>query len=755
MATNKDYELILESDLFDYKYYTSKYNLNFKTKSQAITHYLNIGFKKGFNPSEIFNGDEYLNRYLDLKKAGVNPLLHYLKYGKKEGRIGLKQKKFKNFNDIYDIESILKQLSKEVLVIIELNNVKDSLNCVKNILNNNNENFDIKLLNIKNYSDENLKIFKELKNVNIINFSSNSRESIICDLNNIIADSSKDVIFIKDTIITFKKFIQKMIIAAYSNHKIGFVAPISNFSPIPLIEEKYEDYNLLDKISRKEYNESPMPNDSCIFIKKKVFSQFQLNENSENVLLDFYYTSKKYGWKLVFDDSTFVKNVQNETRQENKDNLDFLKPYLINNQVNSEFLNSEAFNHSYQNINNYLQKNIFNKPKNILYVFHHDGGVEYCVKDIVKSVSDEYTCYILKSYKTYSILCIFDGEYLIPIKKFKFKYPWHIKKTHNQEFIQIYFYVLINYSIDLVEIDHLLYHSFDLPKITKKLNIPTILALHDFYYICPKIFLLDSDNKYCGGYCENSGLCDSKGEGLDLPINIIEWKKEWQILLKKLFFECDVIITATDFTKNMFLEHYPFLNEKDIQIIEHGRDLIKYTNLNSFPNEYQPIKILFPGVMSLHKGREFIKELKKLDIDNKLELHFIGIASEELQKIGIYHGKYNREDFARYVSKIKPSFIGIFSIWAETYSYTLTESLSTGVPVFVSNLGALKSRIEETGGGWTIDINDPKKTYQKILNIYSNNEEYNKAKKELANMKIITTEEMGNNYKKLYKKLLK
>ena len=81
--------------------------------------------------------------------------------------------------------------------------------------------------------------------------------------------------------------------------------------------------------------------------------------------------------------------------------------------------------------------------------------------------------------------------------------------------------------------------------------------------------------------------------------------------------------------------------------------------------------------------------------------------------------------------------------------------MSTGVPVFVSNLGALKSRIEETGGGWTIDINDPKKTYQKILNISSNNEEYNKAKKELANMKIITTEEMGNNYKKLYKKLLK
>lgn len=256
------------------------------------------------------------------------------------------------------------------------------------------------------------------------------------------------------------------------------------------------------------------------------------------------------------------------------------------------------------------------------------------------------------------------------------------------------------------------------------------------------------------GYCENVRKCNSQQKGVDLPINIISWKKKWQIFIKKVFNASIVLLTATTFTKNMFLEHYSHLKENDIILIEHGRDLIKYDNLNSIPNPNRPIKILIPGVIGKHKGEYFIKELKSFDTKNILEFHFIGIVSKELKEIGIYHGRYNREEFAKYVSNIKPSFIGIFSLAAETFSHTLTESFSVGVPVFVSNLGALKSRIEENGGGWVIDINNPKKTYRKILEVSNNLEEYKKAKKEVDAIKIKSIEEMGKKYERIYEKLL-
>ena len=81
----KDYQLIFESKKFDEKYYESKYYLGDYTDS--ISHYLNVGVYKGYNPSPSFDTEFYLKNYPDVKKAKINPFVHYLKYGKKGHRI--------------------------------------------------------------------------------------------------------------------------------------------------------------------------------------------------------------------------------------------------------------------------------------------------------------------------------------------------------------------------------------------------------------------------------------------------------------------------------------------------------------------------------------------------------------------------------------------------------------------------------------------------------------------------------------------
>lgn len=47
---------------------------------------LKYGWQEGRNPSQSFNTKYYLNTYPDIKKAGINPLVHYIRFGKKEGR---------------------------------------------------------------------------------------------------------------------------------------------------------------------------------------------------------------------------------------------------------------------------------------------------------------------------------------------------------------------------------------------------------------------------------------------------------------------------------------------------------------------------------------------------------------------------------------------------------------------------------------------------------------------------------------------
>ena len=52
----------------------------------VIEHYLTIGWKKGLDPSKDFSTSFYLYANPDVERANVNPLLHYVLYGRDEKR---------------------------------------------------------------------------------------------------------------------------------------------------------------------------------------------------------------------------------------------------------------------------------------------------------------------------------------------------------------------------------------------------------------------------------------------------------------------------------------------------------------------------------------------------------------------------------------------------------------------------------------------------------------------------------------------
>ena len=73
-----------------------------------------------------------------------------------------------------------------------------------------------------------------------------------------------------------------------------------------------------------------------------------------------------------------------------------------------------------------------------------------------------------------------------------------------------------------------------------------------------------------------------------------------------------------------------------------------------------------------------------------------------------------------------------------------------GIPVLVSNLGALKERVLKNGGGWLIDINNMEKSYNKIISIINNVEEYKLKQNVIKDIPLISTETMSYEYLKIY-----
>lgn len=72
--------------LFDDKTYKEQCSKLGISCSDGFRHYSSIGWRLGLDPTTWFSTVEYLELNPDVATAGVNPFIHFLKRGSREGR---------------------------------------------------------------------------------------------------------------------------------------------------------------------------------------------------------------------------------------------------------------------------------------------------------------------------------------------------------------------------------------------------------------------------------------------------------------------------------------------------------------------------------------------------------------------------------------------------------------------------------------------------------------------------------------------
>lgn len=394
-----------------------------------------------------------------------------------------------------------------------------------------------------------------------------------------------------------------------------------------------------------------------------------------------------------------------------------------------------------------------NNKKNILYIMHGGGGgTPNTNKDLMSYVDNYYNCFLLVSTGKEMTLYDYSNDMAV-LQKWKLNSKWLAQNTYVEEYERTYLEIFTEYSFDLVHIRQLIHHTFDLPKVCKKLGIKVVLSFHDFYLACLSYNLLNGENKYCAGKCDDNIRCRDN-RVTDYPV-INDHLDEWRDNVREMFLNIDYFVTTSNIVKDIFLEIYPSMPKDKFIIIEHGRDFESVSGqLFEIPSSDKPIKILFTGNIYYYKGSLLIKELERLDKDNKLEIHFLGATDGNLSGVGIHHGKYEREDLPKLIGEIKPSFMGIFSIWCETFCHTLTESWAYGIPVLCTDIGVQGERLAKTQGGWFINHEDMEETYDMILKIADDKDEYLSKINNVNNISLKSIEEMGDEYIEIYNKLV-
>ena len=83
----RDKALVKSSPFFDERWYAAAYADQLDGMS-PVEHYLSVGWLLDCDPGPFFSGMAYLKRNRDVAAGNVNPLLHYERQGRAEGRTG-------------------------------------------------------------------------------------------------------------------------------------------------------------------------------------------------------------------------------------------------------------------------------------------------------------------------------------------------------------------------------------------------------------------------------------------------------------------------------------------------------------------------------------------------------------------------------------------------------------------------------------------------------------------------------------------
>lgn len=702
-------------------------------------------------------------------------------------------------------ERVLNNIQRPTTIIIPVYNAyEDTKKCIKSVLKYTTIPYELLLID-DNSPDERinpmLREFSE-KYDHIKLITNKKNQGFVANVNIGIASTSNDVLLLNSDTIVTPNWLRNLKFRAYQRWDIGTVTPLSNnagaFS-VPLIGKTNMidaniglegTANIIEKLNIDPI-ETPTANGFCMYIRRAVIDEiglfdlgFNMGYCEEN---DFSMRVINAGWKNIIDTTTFIYHNQGSSfgsekqklLKENRKYLDEKHPDY--EEKVDEFLNDPEYLKVRETISNALadEEVVENNKKNILYVIHESkGGTPYTTYDLMQHVVDKYNVYLLTAGREFIRLYKFKSNTmklesgaelqkgLFELGSWEILSHYTITNSRNEEFEQRYFNTLIELHIDIVHIRHQIRHSFDMPRVAHAFGIKVILSFHDLYYICPSHNLIDDRSQYCGGECtpfiprnDNQSNTLSQcaiGKGLNAPLDIRGFLPTWRKNVSEMFKYCDEFVTTSQSTYDIYTKFYPELKDKPFHIIEHGRDLktpdvIPITADMIDPKK--PIKILLPGNINVSKGMNFITKLKKYDIDNRLEFHFMGdlYGKFKSENVGISHGQYRRSEFKEIVDSIDPMFAGVFSIWPETYCHTLTEAWSTGVPILTLDIGALGERVKNNGGGYIVS-DDPKEAYEQIISYAEDVDEYIKVRKQVKDIKFPSTKDMADAYLEIYDK---
>jgi GT2 family glycosyltransferase/glycosyltransferase involved in cell wall biosynthesis len=748
-----DAELLNNSPLFDKEWYLTEYKDVARKRLDPVLHYLRKGATELRNPGPGFSTGWYFENYPDVRRAGVNPLVHYLRYGRERGQLPAPQLGVAAWwsrlvpiyrgvtaaevNSTVDVAAALGRMQhnpEPVAVIVPIYNAPEELeDCLKSLIQHSGRGCRIILIDD---ASPNPRIGEILASHAATPFIEIYRNEVNLGFTRTVNKGIKlaghsDVIFLNSDTKVTPGWIRNLRVAAYSGDKVATATPLSNnagaFSapeigqsndiPAQLSLDEYG--RAISQASRRLYPSAPTGNGFCMYVRRDCINEIGLLDaeafprgyGEEN---DFCMRAGRSGWTHIVDDATLIYHVRSASFGDAKDDLITRGRAVVDERYPEyteavrDFVADPALRAARERVrdvaNAVTDETKGVRPRVLFVLSTRTGGTPQTNQDLMSALSERVEPFVLHcNASTVTLMHFADGVY-IDMEKHVLTEPLKAFQHRNAEYDAVVANWLVRYAIELVHVRHIAWHGLGLVDAAKALGLPVVFSFHDFYTICPTIKLLDEANRYCGGKCTATiGECRNElWREPDFPplkhAAISAWREQLRPVLEK----CDAFVTTAQSAKATLSANYPFLEERDFQIIPHGRDFERLDQIVNPIQKGDVVRILIPGNISVAKGLQVIADLGNSSASQNIELHVLGRVSSKVRLPAnvIIHGAYARGEFAEKAKAIAPHIGGVFSIWPETYCHTLTELWASGIPVIGFDYGAVGERVRESGAGW-------------------------------------------------------
>lgn len=260
-------------------------------------------------------------------------------------------------------------------------------------------------------------------------------------------------------------------------------------------------------------------------------------------------------------------------------------------------------------------------------------------------------------------------------------------------------------GFDLVHVHHVIGFGTRLRDWLVALDAPYDVTVHDYAFVCPRVTLLDGSNRYCGepadvAACDRCLALAGAHPYLASHFAASGGVRQWREASASLLAGARRVYVPDPDVAERLKRYFPPV-----------APLVRPHPEPPAPIPTRPpvggerVRIAVIGSIGPHKGFDILLACARAARRDRLPLTFVVIgevcAPERLAGLETIEvtGRYREEDLPRLIGAARCHAAAFLSVWPETYMYTLSAALRSGLYPAVLDFGAPARRVRQLAWG--------------------------------------------------------